>query len=79
MKTAKHICELRDKMEMSQSKFGKLVGVSAMRISRWERGSPVSSDALVRMALVAHAAGLNPWPFLEAVGLTRDDARKMLS
>jgi transcriptional regulator with XRE-family HTH domain len=45
MKIAKHICEL--------------VGVSAMPVSRWERGTPASLDALIRIALLAHGIGLS--------------------
>ncbi|MGH9524244.1 MAG: hypothetical protein ACRD3E_17100 [Terriglobales bacterium] len=75
---AKHIGELRVKLELNQGEFGRLFAVSAMAVSRWERGGAVRSDALIQMALLAHRSGLDAWQFLNAVGLSRKDARNAI-
>lgn len=39
-----------DLLRMTQSEFGRLFAVNAMRVSRWERGeSPLPEDVLERM------------------------------
>lgn len=55
--TPQNIKDLRKKMGLSQTEFGRLVGVSWVTVLRWERGKTVpTSEAHIR-ALNA----LNNW------------------
>ncbi len=47
---------LRQHLGLSAKEFGRLVGVTASQVSRWENGAPVgaAADRLVRMIEVQH-------------------------
>ena len=40
------VLELRDRLGLNQAEFAKLVGVSQVTVSRWERGGAISKMAL---------------------------------
>jgi DNA-binding XRE family transcriptional regulator len=71
--------KLRNKMWLNQARFGRLLGVTAMAISRWERNiNPVPSRTLLALGLLARKAGKDGWSFWGLAGVTRADARTML-
>ena len=66
-------------MGLNQAEFGRLLGVTAMSVSRWERNAnPVPSRTLLALGLLARKAGMDGWSFWELAGLTRKDARHAL-
>lgn len=71
--------KLRNKMGLNRAEFGRLLGVTAMSVSRWERNAnPVPSRTLLPLGLLARKAGMGGWSFWELAGLTRKDAQAML-
>lgn len=74
-----NILDLRIRLNLNQSDFGKMLTTSAMTISRWERDNvKPPSGALLKLGIAAKKEGLNGWPFWEAAGLSRSDARKAI-
>ena len=71
-KWAKIIVDLRRRQRLSQIAFGKRLSVSAMSVSRWERGQQEPSSE-VYIALGKLAGEPQRWYFWERVGLTKED------
>ena len=72
--------EVRSKLGLNQSDFGKLFRTSAMSVSRWERSINLpSSRELIRLGLLAKESQLNGWLFWRLAGLAPNDARVLLS
>jgi transcriptional regulator with XRE-family HTH domain len=71
---------LRNTMLLSQTELGKSLSVSAMTVSRWERGEnlPESRD-LLALGMLAQKAGLDGWIFWKVAGITRSDALNALA
>lgn len=77
-KTSREIEWLRLSLGLSQTEFGKIMGTSAMSVSRWERGeNPSSSRAYLKMAKIAPTKA-DAWRFLRHAGLTRQDVADAL-
>lgn len=72
------IVSLRSSLELSQAAFGKLFGVTAMTVSRWENGKikPGSSQLLVMGKIVGKRGG--GWYFWNQAGITRKDIQSFL-
>lgn len=71
--------KLRYKLGMSQTDLGKLLGTTAMSVSRWERDVNLpESRELLALGLLARKAGMYGWCFWQEAGLSRADARAAL-
>jgi hypothetical protein len=71
--------KLRNTIWLNQAGFGRLLGVTAMAVSRWKRGvNAVPSRALLALGLLARKAEMDGWAFWELGGLTRAGARAMV-
>jgi DNA-binding transcriptional regulator YiaG len=44
---------LRDELEMSQEEFGRIIGISARTISRWEAGDSTPTFTISQMKALA--------------------------
>lgn len=79
-KIGQRIEKLRLKMAMSQTEFGNRFGMSAMSISRWERGENLpDARALLTLGVMAKQQSMDVWVFWNQAGLTRKDARSVLA
>lgn len=60
--TAGFIVSLREAMGVTQSEFGKMVGVSKMTVSRWECGrmrpNPATAKAIFKLQIEARRQGV---------------------
>ena len=75
----KQIEEIRRKMSMNQTDFAKLFKVSAMTISRWERGgNPPGARELLILGRLANKAGCSGWHFWQLAGITRAECERAL-
>jgi DNA-binding transcriptional regulator YiaG len=74
---ARRIQDLRHKLGLSQTAFAELLRVSAMAVSRWERGinGPPGQAYIVLGKL---AGSPNCWYFWERTGLKKSDLEKAL-
>ncbi len=74
---AARIERLRDRLGFSQTELAHKLHVSAMAISRWERGvNEPPADAYIVLGKLAGNEGC--WYFWERAGITRHDVRRML-
>ena len=68
--------QLRAKLAMSQTQFGKVFKISAMSVSRWERGASLpDSRLLLKLGLLAKRQRMDGWTFWQLAGITKADAR----
>jgi len=68
---------LRESLKLSQSEFGQKLGVSAMSLSRWERGTVEPPEgAYIRLGNLA--GNSLRWYFWKRAGLTINDIREAL-
>lgn len=75
---AARIERLRDRLQLSQTELAGKLHVSAMAISRWERGvNEPPADGWISLGKLAGSDGC--WYFWERAGLSRNDVRRMLS
>lgn len=72
---AKCIAELRQKLQMTQTQLAERVGVTAMTVSRWERGL-VEPTAGGYIALGNLANPRQAWYFWRRAGLNEERVRK---
>jgi transcriptional regulator with XRE-family HTH domain len=72
---ARCIAELRQRMQLTQTQLAERVGVTAMTVSRWERGL-VEPTAGGYIALGNLAAAKHAWYFWKRAGLNEDKVRK---
>ena len=71
--------KIRNKMGLNQAGFARLLGATAMSVSRWEREvNCVPSRQLLALELLARDVGVDGWTFWKLAGLAREDARSML-
>jgi len=76
----KQIEQIRHKMSMNQTQFAKLFEVSAMTVSRWERGgNPPGARELLILGRLANSVGANGWHFWERAGITRTECERALN
>jgi transcriptional regulator with XRE-family HTH domain len=76
--TAQRISELRESLGLNQAAFARLLHLSSMSVSRWERGlCHPSSEQYVMLGKLA--GDQRAWFFWERAGLTRDDVLKALA
>jgi len=75
---AARIEHLRNSLALSQTEFARKLDVSAMAVSRWERGvnEPPARSYLVLGKLCGAAADC--WYFWERAGISRQDIRRLL-
>ncbi len=74
-KIGQQVEEVRSKLRLNQSDFGKLFRTSAMSVSCWERSKNLpSSRELIRLGLLAKEWQLNGWLFWRLAGLAPNDA-----
>ncbi len=74
---AARIERLRDRLQFSQTELARKLHVSAMAISRWERGvNEPPSHSYIALGKLAGIDGC--WYFWERAGITKADARRML-
>lgn len=74
---ARKIQELRQKLKLSQTDFAELLKVSAMAVSRWERGIN-EPPGQAYIALGKLAGSPDCWYFWERTGLKKVDLEKAL-
>ena len=75
---AVRIEKLRDRLGFSQTEFAGKLDVSAMAVSRWERGiNEPPSHCYIALGKLAGQDGC--WFFWERAGLTKNDVRRMLN
>ncbi len=75
---ARKIQELRHKLSLSQSEFAELLRVSAMAVSRWERGiNEPPGQAYIALGKLAGSPAC--WYFWERAGLRKSDLEKVLN
>jgi DNA-binding XRE family transcriptional regulator len=75
---AVRIEKLRDRLQLSQTEFAKKLDVSAMAISRWERG--VNEPPANCYLALGKMAGLDGcWYFWERAGITKSDVRRFMN
>ena len=68
--------QLRAKLAMSQTQFGKVFKISAMSVSRWERGANLpDARLLLKLGLLAKRQQMDGWRFWQLAGITKTDAR----
>ena len=73
---ATRIEKLRDRLNLSQTDFANQLGVSAMAVSRWERGIN-EPPAKCYVTLGKMAGSSECWFYWERIGLTKRDVAKM--
>lgn len=74
---AVRIERLRGRLALSQTELANKLDVSAMAISRWERGvNEPPADRYIALGKLAGTDGC--WFFWERAGITRGDAKRML-
>jgi phage repressor protein C with HTH and peptisase S24 domain len=74
---AEKLASMRRHLSLSQAAFGKRVGVSAMAVSRWERGTAEPSGS-VYIKLGNLAGDPQCWYFWRRAGLTTEDVMRVL-
>jgi transcriptional regulator with XRE-family HTH domain len=74
---AKHIADLRRTLQMTQTQLANEVGVTAMTVSRWERGL-VEPTAGGYIALGNLADPKRSWFFWRRAGLNEEKVRRTL-
>jgi len=75
---AARIERLRDRLQLSQTELARKLHVSAMAISRWERGvNEPPSHSYIALGKLAGNDGC--WYFWERAGITKSDVRRVLS
>ncbi len=75
---AVRIEKLRDRLELSQTEFARKLDVSAMAVSRWERGIN-EPPANVYLALGKICGHDGCWYFWERAGITKSDVRRAMN
>ncbi len=74
---ARKIQGLRQRLGLSQTGFAELLRVSAMAVSRWERGiNEPPGEAYITLGKLAGAPDC--WYFWERTGLKKSDLEKAL-
>jgi transcriptional regulator with XRE-family HTH domain len=74
---ATRVERLRDRLQLSQTELARKLHVSAMAISRWERGvNEPPSHSYIALGKLAGIDGC--WYFWERAGITKADVRRML-
>ncbi len=72
---AARIEKLRNKLGLSQTEFAKKLDVSAMAVSRWERGiNEPPARSYIALGKLAGQDGC--WFYWERAGLSKTDVRK---
>lgn len=74
---ATRIEKVRGRLSLSQTEFANRLGVSAMAVSRWERGIN-EPPAKCYVALAKMSGAEDCWFFLERIGLTKREVSRML-
>jgi transcriptional regulator with XRE-family HTH domain len=75
---AKCIAELRTRLEMTQTELAERLGVTAMTVSRWERGL-VEPTASGYIGLGNLTEAKDAWYFWKRAGLNEQQVRRALS
>jgi DNA-binding transcriptional regulator YiaG len=74
---ATRIEKLRSRLELSQTDFAHRLGVSAMAVSRWERG--INEPPAKCYVMLGKIAGPEEcWFYWERIGLTKKDVMRLL-
>ena len=74
---ARRIQALRQKLALSQTGFAELLRVSAMAVSRWERGiNEPPGEAYIALGKLAGSPDC--WYFWERTGLKKSDLERAL-
>src|SRR5579863_8157804 len=74
---AKQIVDLRERLRLTQAEFARRFQMSAMAVSRWERGTQEPpSHTYIEMGNVAGAPRC--WYFWGRAGLHREDLMKVI-
>ncbi|MGE0406848.1 MAG: helix-turn-helix domain-containing protein [Candidatus Korobacteraceae bacterium] len=69
--------KLRERLELTQTEFAGLLNVSAMAISRWERGiNEPPAGAYIQLGKLA--GNSDCWFFWERAGLSKSDVKRAL-
>jgi DNA-binding XRE family transcriptional regulator len=74
---ATRIEKLRGRLSLSQTEFANRLGVSAMAVSRWERG--INEPPAKCYVMIGKLAGSEEcWFFWERIGLSKRDVSRMM-
>jgi DNA-binding transcriptional regulator YiaG len=69
--------KLRERLNLTQTEFARLLDVSAMAISRWERGiNEPPAEAYIQLGKMAGSPDC--WFFWERAGLSKSDVKRAL-
>ncbi len=75
---AVRIEKLRDRLHLSQTEFARKLDVSAMAVSRWERGvNEPPANCYIALGKLAGVDGC--WFFWEQAGITKNDVRRAMN
>lgn len=75
---ASRIEKLRDRLDLSQTALATKLAVSAMAVSRWERGiNEPPANSYIALGKLAGPHGC--WFFWERAGITKTDVRRALN
>ncbi len=74
---ATRIEKLRARLNLSQTEFAQKLGVSAMAVSRWERGIN-EPPATCYVTLGKMAGPDEAWFYWERIGITKRDVARMM-
>lgn len=73
---ATRIEKLRGRLNLSQTEFANRLGVSAMAVSRWERG--INEPPAKCYVMLGKMAGPEEcWFYWERIGITKRDVARM--
>jgi DNA-binding transcriptional regulator YiaG len=74
---ATRVEKLRERLQLTQMELARLLDVSAMAISRWERGiNEPPAAAHIRLGKLAGSPDC--WFFWERAGLSKSDIKRVL-
>lgn len=74
---ATRIEKLRGRLNLSQTEFANRLGVSAMAVSRWERG--INEPPAKCYVILGKMSGPDEcWFYWERIGITKRDVARMM-
>ncbi len=72
------VIDLRKEMNLSQTEFGRKLGVSPMAVSRWEAGTnEPPGKCMVKMAVLS-GKPTTFWHFMNHIGLSKKDLKNLI-
>jgi transcriptional regulator with XRE-family HTH domain len=76
LSVAKRMIALRHRLGLTQIEMGRRLSASAMSVSRWERGTPLSPEVLIQLGILGSKTEC--WYFWGMAGFTRQGLLRAL-